>query len=43
MKSRLGVSETFYREKSSCSVGAPTDMLDELAAVADAAVVALGD
>jgi hypothetical protein len=43
MKDRLGVAETFYREKSSCSVGAPTEMLDELAAVADAAVVALGD
>ncbi len=43
MVSRLGVASTLYREKSSCSIGAPSSMLDELAAKSDAAVVALGD
>jgi hypothetical protein len=43
MKERLGVVETVYREKSSCSVGAPAAMLDEVASLSDAAVVALGD
>lgn len=43
MRDRLGVAETVYREKSSCSSGAPVGMLDELAGVCDAAVVALGD
>ncbi len=43
MKDRLGVAETVYREKSSCSVGAPPAMLDEIASLSDAAVVALGD
>ena len=43
MKERLGVAETVYREKSNCSVGAPISMLDEVASMSDAAVVALGD
>lgn len=43
LTSRYGVTETVYREKSSCSIGAPTEMLDELASRCDAAVVALGD
>jgi hypothetical protein len=38
-----GVAETVYREKSSCSSGAPVDMLDEIGSTCDAAVVALGD
>ncbi len=41
--SREGIAVTVYREKSSCSSGAPTEMLDEIAATCDAAVVALGD
>jgi hypothetical protein len=40
---REGVSRTLYREKSSCSIGAPVSMLDEIGAQCDAAVVALGD
>lgn len=40
---RLGVGRTVYREKASCSSGAPEDMLDELGGTCDAAVVALGD
>jgi hypothetical protein len=40
---RAGIAGTVYREKSSCSSGAPVDMLDELASTCDAAVVALGD
>lgn len=43
LMSRLGVAETVYREKSSCSAGAPVDMLDEIGMGCDAAVVALGD
>lgn len=43
LSERLGIASTVYREKSSCSSGAPTDMLDELGATCDAAVVALGD
>ena len=43
MMSRLGVVETVYREKSSCSSGAPVGMLDEIGTSCDAAVVALGD
>jgi hypothetical protein len=43
LKSRLGVAETVYREKSSCSAGAPVEMLDEIGTGCDAAVVALGD
>ena len=38
-----GVAETVYREKSSCSSGAPVAMLDEIGSTCDAAVVALGD
>ena len=41
--SQQGVSSTLYREKSSCSSGAPVSMLDEIGAECDAAVVALGD
>jgi hypothetical protein len=40
---RQGVASTVYREKSSCSSGAPVAMLDEIGATCDAAVVALGD
>jgi hypothetical protein len=40
---RQGIATTVYREKSSCSSGAPVDMLDELGSTCDAAVVALGD
>ena len=43
LTSRLGVKETLYREKSSCSSGAPVAMLDEIGTSCDAAVVALGD
>lgn len=43
LTARHGVAETVYREKSSCSSGAPTDMLDEIGSSCDAAVVALGD
>jgi hypothetical protein len=38
-----GAKETLYREKTSCSLGAPKAMLDELAQHCGAAVVALGD
>jgi len=41
--SREGVADTVYREKPSCSSGASVDMLDEIGATCDAAVVALGD
>lgn len=41
--SRESVAATIYRGKSSCSSGAPREILDEIAAVCDAAVVALGD
>ena len=40
---REGVGSTLYREKASCSSGAPAAMLDEIGAQCDAAVVALGD
>jgi hypothetical protein len=40
---RADISGTVYREKISCSVGAPEAMLDEIAGTCDAAVVALGD
>lgn len=43
LKQRLGVARTVYREKSSCSAGAPESMLDEVAALSDVAVVALAD
>jgi len=43
MKRSWGVADTMYREKSSCSLGAPEAMLDEIAANCQAAVVALGD
>jgi hypothetical protein len=43
MLDREGVRGTVYREKASCSIGAPKEMLDELATTCDAAVVALGD
>lgn len=43
MTRESGVAGTVYREKFSCSEGAPVDMLDEIAASCDAAVVALGD
>jgi hypothetical protein len=41
--SREGIAATVYREKSSCSSGAPVEMLDEIGATCDVAVVALGD
>lgn len=40
---KLGAAGTMYREKSSCSLGAPTEIFDEIAANCQAAVVALGD
>jgi hypothetical protein len=40
---KLGAASTMYREKESCSLGAATSMLDEIAASCQAAVVALGD
>lgn len=40
---RERIAGTLYREKSSCSSGAPVPMLDEIGAQCDAAVVALGD
>lgn len=40
---QAGAQGTVYREKSSCSLGAPTAMLDDLALRCHAAVVALGD
>lgn len=43
MLSGEGVAETVYREKTSCSSGAPVEMLDEIGSLCDAAVVALGD
>lgn len=43
MLDRYGIGGTVYREKESCSIGAPVDMLDELGNTCDAAVVALGD
>lgn len=40
---KLGAAGTLYREKESCSLGAAPEILDEIAAVCQAAVVALGD
>jgi hypothetical protein len=40
---RQGIAGTVYREKISCSIGAPVPMLDEIGETCDAAVVALGD
>ena len=40
---KLGAAGTMYREKSSCSLGAPSAIFDEIAANCQAAVVALGD
>jgi hypothetical protein len=40
---REGIAGTVYREKISCSIGAPESMLDEIGGTCDAAVVALGD
>ena len=40
---KLGAAGTMYREKSSCSLGAPEAIFDEIAANCQAAVVALGD
>jgi hypothetical protein len=40
---RAGARGTVYREKGSCSFGAPAEMLDEIASTCQAAVVALGD
>jgi hypothetical protein len=40
---KLGAASTLYREKESCSLGADTSILDEIAATCQAAVVALGD
>lgn len=40
---KAGAAATLFREKSSCSLGAPPEMLDEIAATCEAAVVALGD
>lgn len=41
--SEAGAAGTVFREKASCSIGAPVAMLDELGQRCDAAVVALGD
>jgi hypothetical protein len=38
-----GASQTVYREKTSCSLGASQEILDGVAASCQAAVVALGD
>jgi hypothetical protein len=38
-----GASETIYLEKTSCSLGASTEILDAVAASCQAAIVALGD
>lgn len=40
---KLGAAATMYREKESCSLGAPDAIFDEIAANCQAAVVALGD
>jgi hypothetical protein len=40
---KLGAAATYYREKESCSLGAATEILDNIAAQCQAAVVALGD
>ena len=40
---KLGAAGTLYREKTSCSLGAPAEIFDEIAANCQAAVVALGD
>ncbi|MBM3346704.1 MAG: hypothetical protein FJY55_09465 [Betaproteobacteria bacterium] len=40
---KLGAASTLYREKSSCSLGAELNILDEIAARCNVAVVALGD
>ena len=40
---KLGANSTLYREKSSCSLGAEVNILDEIAANCSVAVVALGD
>jgi hypothetical protein len=40
---RRDIAGTVYREKASCSSGAPVVMLDEIGQTCDAAVVALGD
>ncbi len=38
-----GAQTTLFREKTSCSLGAAEDILDEIAARCQVAVVALGD
>lgn len=40
---KLGAAGTLFREKSSCSLGAEEDILEEIAGTCQAAVVALGD
>jgi hypothetical protein len=40
---QAGVASTLFREKDSCSLGATPEVLDEIAASCDAAVVALAD
>jgi len=40
---KLGAAGTLFREKASCSLGATTELLDEIASTCQAAVVALGD
>lgn len=40
---KLGAAGTLFREKASCSLGAGSEILDEIAANCKAAVVALGD
>lgn len=40
---KLGAAGTLFREKTSCSLGAAEDILDEIASTCQAAVVALGD
>jgi len=40
---KLGAAGTLFREKTSCSLGASEDILNEIASTCQAAVVALGD
>lgn len=41
--SSLGAAATLYLEKESCSLGAASSILDQIAGSCDLAVVALGD
>lgn len=40
---QAGAEATLFREKESCSLGAPAEILSEIASRCHAAVVALGD